>query len=198
MPSRRFSMLVGVFFFIFFFFTPVCLSPLVSPFFPFSSLLFFLYSFFFLRLFLQQLNSHEWRMGPAYELVSCELSSHILFGVSVVWLLRLSFFCSPLPKLRRSGIRKSSCFYFRFRCNWTIWKFEPISTFFPRVSWFTFAFQEETGGKQETHWTVRQRATKGLCFVGFDLSLERINHLRSSSDKMYVFSRQISLGTKRK
>ena len=46
MPSRRFSMLVGVFFFIFFF-TPVCLSPLVSPFFPFSSLLFFLYSFFF-------------------------------------------------------------------------------------------------------------------------------------------------------
>ena len=91
MPSRRFSMLVGVFFF-FFFFTPVCLSPLVSPFFPFSSLLFFLYSFFFLRLFLQQLNSHEWRMELAYELVSCELSSHILFGVSVVWLLRLLFF----------------------------------------------------------------------------------------------------------
>ena len=131
---------LSVFFFFIFFFTPVCLSPLVSPFFPFSSLLFFLYSFFFLRLFLQQLNSHEWRMGLAYELVSCELSSHILFGVSVVWLLRLLFFCSPLPKLRRSGIRKSSCFYFRFRCNWAIWKFEPISTFFPRVSWLTFAF----------------------------------------------------------
>ena len=128
------------FFFHFFFllqsvFPPLSPRSFLSPHFFFSYI-----RFFFLRLFLQQLNSHEWRMELAYELVSCELSSHILFGVSVVWLLRLLFFCSPLLKLRCSGIRKSSCFYFRFRCNWAIWKFEPISTFFPRVSWLTFAF----------------------------------------------------------
>ena len=91
MPSRRFSMLVGVFFFIFFLlqsvFPPLSPRSFLSPHFFFSYI-----RFFFLRLFLQQLNSHEWRMELAYEVVSCELSSHILFGVSVVWLLRLLFF----------------------------------------------------------------------------------------------------------
>ena len=68
-------------------FPPLSPRSFLSPHFFFSYI-----RFFFLRLFLQQLNSHEWRMELAYELVSCELSSHILFGVSVVWLLRLLFF----------------------------------------------------------------------------------------------------------
>lgn len=91
MPSRRFSMLVGVFFFFIFFYSSLSFPPCL-PVLSFLLTSFFPLFFFFLRLFLQQLNSHEWRMELAYELVSCELSSHILFGVSVVWLLRLSFF----------------------------------------------------------------------------------------------------------